>query len=946
MMVLFDPTAFVFERSAVGGGLVAYGGSHTTGNNIVETIGSDSSTAHGSSCQFWGVPSSPPQGVLTTALSLDGGYNIGRINFTGIGSNPAIRINGTGMLEDFQGMTGTTSDVGLDLTPFGISGNTVGAILSMISITGAPTLTGSNGDIRLPDGTIITWAQAENGIIDAQGNQFIGAGTPGPIGVLPAGTTIKSLTGSGTQCVTATSTGLLGRAACLAGSFYQTWTDDTFTPLPQETFSTAGAGLSITDDPGDAATVVSLPLLVSPGSCTNCSVTFDNFGRATVYSSGAGSGVTSVTGTAGHISASPTTGAVVVDLIATSVTPGSYTYATFTVDADGRLTAASSGTAPVTSIGVTPPITTTGGTTPTIGISLPANQVAFGTGTNVTSSPNLKFDGTNLIIGPAATGTAPEFNVIDNLGGFSQLVAYPSSGANIGYSFDIVPRGTGFSSTNKSQLNVFNTDFVADPSNFSWAGFRAAGSQFIAGTGHVGSAAAFPLMFAADWFATGTTNANQLLLDTNGHVDMVGLAAGGIVKAISETPSVGPVSGAFSIAVAGVDYQSPLSFTGGTVNIAGVVTLANVSTCSVLQAVEGATTSGLTCGPITAPTANGNAYFDAIGDLNEDSANWGWNDSTHAANINGDFLVTNIAAPSTPAAGKVAVYTDSTSKNIAAKDDAGNVNHGARTFTCSAHQFKTALADTGVSTCAQPAFSDLSGSATCAQLPALTGDVTTSAGSCATTLANIPNDTPAGGDILFTAIAAPATPAAGKGRLYEDSTSKNIAIKNASGVVNHGAQTLAASGAIVTQGLADDGSWSTLDLSQNYPKLTFISYFSGMPAATLFTSGWAPPGASSSLSTISVESPVPFAAAAIRVMANITVNTISAGSTTIHMTRNGANPSAGGSITIGAGTNGAFDSGYQAGITSASGDVWGLFASDNSAGATGTLTGVITFYVY
>src|SRR6185437_15064856 len=162
---------------------------------------------------------------------------------------------------------------------------------------------------------------------------------------------------------------------------------------------------------------------------------------------------------------------------------------------------------------------------------------------------------------------------------------------------------------------------------------------------------------------------------------------------------------------------------------------------------------------------------------------------------------------------------------LAIKNDAGTVNHGAQTFTCSAHQFETALADTGASTCAQPAFSDLSGSATCAQLPALTGDVTTSAGSCATTLANIPNDTPAAGDILFTAIAAPATPAAGKGRLYEDSTSKNIAIKNASGVVNHGAQTLAASGAIVTQGLADDGSWSTLDLSQNYPKLTFISYF-------------------------------------------------------------------------------------------------------------------------
>ena len=37
----------------------------------------------------------------------------------------------------------------------------------------------------------------------------------------------------------------------------------------------------------------------------------------------------------------------------------------------------------------------------------------------------------------------------------------------------------------------------------------------------------------------------------------------------------------------------------------------------------------------------------------------------------------------------------------------------------------------------QPAFTDLSGSATCAQLPALTGDTTTSSGSCATTTGKV-----------------------------------------------------------------------------------------------------------------------------------------------------------------------------------------------------------------
>ncbi|HEY2178833.1 MAG TPA: hypothetical protein VGH15_09655, partial [Caulobacteraceae bacterium] len=61
------------------------------------------------------------------------------------------------------------------------------------------------------------------------------------------------------------------------------------------------------------------------------------------------------------------------------------------------------------------------------------------------------------------------------------------------------------------------------------------------------------------------------------------------------------------------------------------------------------------------------------------------------------------------------------------------------------HKF-IASVTAGVPTLSQPAFSDLSGSAACAQLPALTGDATSSAGSCGTTLATVNSNTGSCGD--------------------------------------------------------------------------------------------------------------------------------------------------------------------------------------------------------
>src|SRR5581483_7333599 len=57
----------------------------------------------------------------------------------------------------------------------------------------------------------------------------------------------------------------------------------------------------------------------------------------------------------------------------------------------------------------------------------------------------------------------------------------------------------------------------------------------------------------------------------------------------------------------------------------------------------------------------------------------------------GSILATNIAAPTTPASGKTKVYVDSTSKNIAAKNDVGAINHGIQNRTASPGQAITGV---------------------------------------------------------------------------------------------------------------------------------------------------------------------------------------------------------------------------------------------------------------
>lgn len=109
------------------------------------------------------------------------------------------------------------------------------------------------------------------------------------------------------------------------------------------------------------------------------------------------------------------------------------------------------------------------------------------------------------------------------------------------------------------------------------------------------------------------------------------------------------------------------------------------------------------------------------------------------AGTTGANLFTAITAPATPSAGIGAVYVDSTSKNLAVKDDAGVVKHGVQTKTAASNQVLRAIADDGTVTQSALASGDIPNNAantsgTAASITGnLTGDVTSTA--MATTLA-------------------------------------------------------------------------------------------------------------------------------------------------------------------------------------------------------------------
>lgn len=184
----------------------------------------------------------------------------------------------------------------------------------------------------------------------------------------------------------------------------------------------------------------------------------------------------------------------------------------------------------------------------------------------------------------------------------------------------------------------------------------------------------------------------------------------------------------------------------------------------------------------------------------------------------GSVLFANSSAPATPAAGKTQVYVDATDKRFHDKNDAGTIGTTVVGDAGAPHDFLTAIDPaTGVVSKARPGCADLSdasvfcngtsaanltGTLNAAQFPALTGDISTAAGSLATTLATVNSNVGSFGS----ATAIPEVTVNAKGLVTAVSTAAVNPFAQISAPTSGAIYKGQGSSAPVASGLTDDGS--------------------------------------------------------------------------------------------------------------------------------------------